>query len=167
MRPEVPAPPAPGIALRDAQPSDAGFLRALYRSVREPELALTDWDEERKRAFADEQFGLQDRWYRERYDDARFLVIERDGAPIGRLYLHRSSAELRVMDVALVPPERNRGLGTAIVRNLQDVARAGAVALTLHVETFNPARALYARLGFREEAGEGIYLRLRWDPKGG
>lgn len=167
MRPEAPASPAPGVALREATSADEPFLRALYRGVRAPELAQTAWGEERRRAFCDAQFDLQDQWYRSHYDGARFLVIERDGAPIGRLYLHRSAGELRVIDVALVAQARGQGLGTALVRGLQEDARRAGLALTLHVESFNPARALYARLGFRDDAVEGLYVRLRWDPATG
>lgn len=153
----------PGIALRDAQPCDEAFLRALYRGSREAELALTGWSEAAKQAFADSQFTLQDRHYRKHYGAASFLVIERAGAPIGRLYLQRDDEELRVIDVLLVASARNAGIGTAILKSLQrDAARQG-IAVTLHVEAGNPARALYARLGFREEASEGPYVRMRWE----
>jgi GNAT superfamily N-acetyltransferase len=154
----------PGIDFRSAEPRDEHFLRALYRATREAELAFTGWSEAAKQAFADSQFTLQDRHYREHYRAASFLVIERAGAPIGRLYLYRDEKELRVIDVLLAAPARNAGIGTAILKGLrQDAARHG-IAVTLHVEARNPARALYARLGFREEATEGLYVRMRWDP---
>jgi ribosomal protein S18 acetylase RimI-like enzyme len=153
----------PGIDFRDAEPRDEGFLRALYRGSREAELASTGWSEAAKQAFADSQFTLQDRHYREHYRPASFLVIERAGTPIGRLYLQRDDKELRVIDVLLAAQSRNAGIGTAIMTSLQAEAARRGIAVTLHVEARNPARALYARLGFREEAGEGLYVRMRWD----
>ena len=157
------APPA-GLALREVTAADEPFLRDLYRSTRDPELALTIWSEDEKRAFSDEQFDFQDRWYRSQYAGARFLVIERGGSPIGRLYLHETANEIGVMDIALVPEARNAGLGTALMEWVKAAAAARNAAVTLHVEIFNPARALYARLGFREESIEGMHLRMRWAP---
>jgi ribosomal protein S18 acetylase RimI-like enzyme len=153
----------PGIEFREAEPRDEGFLRALYRSTRDAELALTGWSEAARQAFADSQFTLQDRHYREHYRSASFLVIERAGTPIGRLYLQRGDRELRVIDVLLAAQCRNAGIGTAILKGLQADAARDGLAVTLHVEARNPARALYARLGFREEASEGLYVRMRWD----
>src|SRR6202040_3804824 len=56
------------ITLRPIRPEDRGFLFRVYASTREEELALTDWDEEQKRAFLEGQFAAQDTWYRERYE---------------------------------------------------------------------------------------------------
>lgn len=164
MRHEEPRAPAPGVTFREAAEGDRPFLRELYREVRSAELALTDWDEPRKRAFADDQFELQDTWYRTQYPNARFRVVERDGLPIGRLYYMAGAEELRLMEVSLVPGERNRGLGTAIVRSLLEIAEARGLAVTLHVETFNPARNLYARLGFAAGEANGIYVPMRREP---
>jgi ribosomal protein S18 acetylase RimI-like enzyme len=152
-----------GISFRVIEPRDEAFLRRLYRSVRDPELALTDWDEARKSAFANQQFDAQDKWYREQYRGAELLLILRGGEPVGRLYLYATATQLRVMDVALIPEARNAGLGTALMRHVQARAARDGSAVTLNVEIFNPARALYARLGFREEAAAGIYVTMRWD----
>ena len=156
-------PPPAGLTLRETAPADEPFLRNLYRSTREPELALTNWSDEQKRAFCDQQFDFQDRWYRSQNPDARFLVIERDGAPIGRLYLRETESEVGVMDIALVPEARNAGLGTALMEWVKTGASARNAAVTLHVEVFNPARALYARLGFREVSTQGMHILMRWE----
>ena len=164
MQHEAALPAVPGIGFREVEPRDEPFLRALYRSTREPELDLTGWEEAQKQAFADSQFALQDRHYREHYRGATFLVIERAGEPIGRLYLYAMKQEVRVMDVALVAAARGAGLGTAIMQAILDDAARDGAAVTLHVESFNRARSLYDRLGFREETVEGIHVRMRRDP---
>jgi ribosomal protein S18 acetylase RimI-like enzyme len=161
---DVSAPPVAGISLRPIEDRDSAFLRGLYRSAREHELDLTSWDEPTKRAFIDSQFDLQDRWYREQYGGAMLLVIERDGAPAGRLYLCEMPGELHVLDIALVPAARNGGVGTALLEWLKEAAAREHRKVTLYVETYNPVRRLYARLGFVEEASEGIYIRMRWAP---
>jgi ribosomal protein S18 acetylase RimI-like enzyme len=164
MRLEAGASPSPGILLRDALPGDEALLRSLYRSTRDPELRQTDWSEEQRVAFANSQFDLQDRWYRENYPGVQFLVIEQDGVAIGRLYLHATTGDLNLMDITLAAAVRNRGLGSSLVRWLQELARAQGDTISLHVESFNPARRLYARLGFAEVSEEEVYVRMRWTP---
>jgi ribosomal protein S18 acetylase RimI-like enzyme len=164
MLPESLCAPIAGIGLRDALPGDEAFLRGLYRGVRDAELALTNWSDAQKDAFADSQFALQDRWYRGQYPGARFLVVLRGAVAVGRIYLYLVPGELRLMEITLAPEARNAGLGTSLVQWVQELARERGAAVTLHVEQSNPARALYARLGFGDDGQEGIYARMRWEP---
>lgn len=159
--------PRPDIRLREAAPGDEPFLRALYRSARDPELALTAWTEAQKAAFANSQFDLQARAYRESHPGVQFLVVEREGVPVGRLYVHAAAGEVSLMDITIAPAERGRGLGTLIVGWVLRHAAAEGANVSLYVETFNPARALYARLGFVEEGTQGVYVPMRWRPRGG
>jgi GNAT superfamily N-acetyltransferase len=150
------------VSLRAIDDSDLPFLLRVYRSAREPELALLPWNDEQKDAFCAMQFAAQDRGYREAYPDGEFLVIECDGALAGRLYRAASAGSLHVVDITMLPEWRNRGIGTALLR--QEITRAEAAGrpLDLHVDKANPARQLYARLGFREIADAGMYVRLQW-----
>ena len=54
---EWPGKPAT-LSFRDEIPADRDCAMALYRSVREPELALTDWDETMRCAFVAQQFDV-------------------------------------------------------------------------------------------------------------
>ena len=152
------------LTLRPAEAADRDLLFRIYASTRDEELALTDWDDAQKSAFLNQQFTAQDTHYREHYPGAVFNLILLDGDPVGRLYLHRRPSEIRIMDIALLPPHRNRGIGTALLRDLQTEAAASAKPLTIHVEQFNPALRLYTRLGFRPIAEHGVYLLMAWRP---
>ena len=144
--------------LRPVEPSDRSFLVELYGSTREPELALVPWDATTKSAFIEHQFAAQDAHYRAHYPGATLDVVEIDGEPAGRLYVHRGSSDIRIMDLALAPAFRGRGIGTALLCDLIDEAASRGRMLSIHVEQNNPARRLYERLGF-EPAGEyGVYL---------
>lgn len=154
------------IGLRVAQPRDDALLMAVYGSTREDELATTDWDEARKRAFVAQQFRAQDQYYRANYANATYQVVLVDGQPAGRLYVARWPDEIRIMDIALLPPFRGRGVGTRLLGDLQAEASCDDKPLRIHVERFNPALSLYARLGFRLVEDRGVYLFLEWTPDG-
>lgn len=155
-----------GLAFRDVAPSDHGFLVALYAATRAAELAPVPWPDDAKHAFLAEQFVLQDQHYRAHYPGADLLVVLRDGAPIGRVYVYRGVGDIRLMDIILIEPERGRGYGVAMLRELMDEARATMSTVTLHVEPQNPAQQLYASLGFRLIEDRGVYHFLAWAPPG-
>lgn len=145
------------VQLREEGDDDLPFLRTLYASTRADELAPVPWPEAQKRAFLDHQFELQRAQYREHYVGAEWLVIEREAVPIGRIYLKRSSAEVRLMDIALMPDVRGQGLGTRLTQALIDWAATQGLPVTLHVEPFNPAYRMYRRFGFEHRRSTGIY----------
>jgi ribosomal protein S18 acetylase RimI-like enzyme len=65
----------------------------------------------------------------------------------------------------LVPAYRNRGLGSELVRELQQQAGWQGKAVLLHVMKINPAaRALYERLGFAVTGEDARRYRMRWRP---
>jgi GNAT superfamily N-acetyltransferase len=150
------------LSRRPVGPGDEPFLYRVYASTREAELALTDWDERQREVFLRQQFSAQHTYYQEHYAGAAFQVILCDGQPAGRLYVARWPDEIRIVDVALLPRFRNAGIGTALLRGLLDEGAATGKLVSIHVERFNPARGLYARLGFRQVANHGVYLLLEW-----
>jgi ribosomal protein S18 acetylase RimI-like enzyme len=149
-------------SLRPATDGDRAFLVSVYASTRADELERAGWDEDVKRAFVEHQFGAQDTHYRANYPGATFDVIEVDAEPAGRLYVFRGEKEIRIMDIALAPAFRGRGIGTALLRELMDEASASGRSLSIHVEMTNPARRLYERLGFEPAGEHGIYVLMRW-----
>jgi ribosomal protein S18 acetylase RimI-like enzyme len=152
------------LALRPITPADRELLYRIYAGTRAEELAVTGWDDSQKAAFLQMQFDAQHRYYMENYRDARFQVIEWDRAPVGRLYLVRWSDEIRIIDIALMPEYRGRGLGTQLMLKIQADARQAGLPVTIHVERFNPALSLYERLGFRVIEDKGVYLLMKWTP---
>lgn len=143
---------------------DLEILYRVYASTRTDELNQTDWDEEQKEQFLRMQFNAQHSHYQEHFGSAQFLLILEGGEPIGRLYVDRRPDEIRVIDIALLPEHRRRGLGGALMRDLLDEGRGSGRAVRIHVEKFNPALRLYRRLGFRAIEDQGVYLFMEWVP---
>jgi ribosomal protein S18 acetylase RimI-like enzyme len=157
--------PPPGVQLRPITPEDAELLCRIYASTRTEELARVPWTPEQKAAFLRMQFEAQHAHYQQHYRGADFLVVLRGELPVGRLYLHRSAGDLRIVDIALLPEHRGTGLGEALLRELQEEARASGRKLSIHVERLNRALGLYQRLGFRTVQDEGgVYLLMEWTP---
>lgn len=154
-----------GVSLRAKTAEDADFVRDLYISHRWEEMQAAPWSDEERLAFLRDQARLQATHYDVNYHDADFLIIEAAGRPIGRLYLFRHNrADLRIVEIGLVPDWRGRGLGGALLRWVQDMAREGGYALcSIHVEQTNSARRLYHRLGFTDVEPVGPYILLHWN----
>jgi ribosomal protein S18 acetylase RimI-like enzyme len=153
-----------GVTLRPREEGDAAFLERLYVEARWDELTVAGWPEPMKTAFLRSQFVLQSRHYATHYGDASFSIILREGAPIGRLDLHRGPKEIRVVDISLLAEARGAGIGTGLLRHLGADAAAGGRIVSLHVDQFNPALKLYRRLGFLEKKVAGPSLLMEWSP---
>ena len=99
------------------------------------------------------------------YPTARFDIIELDGRPIGRIVVDRSDTRVLIVDQAIVPELRNRGIGTAVMRAAMEDARTAGLPVRLHVASTNdPSLRLYLRLGFRPFEETPMYLELEWRP---
>jgi ribosomal protein S18 acetylase RimI-like enzyme len=150
--------------LRRAQAADAAFLRRVYASTRTDELAAaTGWLPAQIDALLKMQFDAQDRHYRLHHPGARFDIVQVDSVDVGRLYVERG-AELRLIDISLLPSHRGRGLGTKLLHSLMAQADAAQLCLSLQVASDNPARRLYERLGFVALAEDGVYVPMRREP---
>jgi ribosomal protein S18 acetylase RimI-like enzyme len=153
------------IAFRPIAAEDAEFLYQVYAHSRTEELAAVDWTEPQKEAFLRSQFNAQHVAYQGTYKGADFLVILFKGEPVGRLYVARWETEIRIVDIALLPEYRKAGIGSTIVK---DILAEGALVgkrVSIHVEMFNPALALYERLGFRKLREHGVYHFMEWSPE--
>lgn len=151
-----------GVTLRPERESDRAFIDRLYASTRATELAQVPWPPEAVADFLRQQSELQRAHYRQHYAGALLLILEDQGTPVGRLYLHETPGDVRVMDIALLPASQRRGIGTALITAILGYARHTHARATLHVEPDNPANRLYARLGFRLVERRGVYDFLEW-----
>jgi ribosomal protein S18 acetylase RimI-like enzyme len=150
------------VALRLIDENDSDFLLALYASTRWDELAQTPWTETEKRRFMRNQFALQQQHYQAHYPGAIRNIIYRKQRDIGRIDWIMLDTELLLIDIALLPAYRKQGVGSALLRDLQQRAIQSGKPVTLSVTHFNPAIALYQRLGFQKVTESGLYWRMQW-----
>jgi ribosomal protein S18 acetylase RimI-like enzyme len=153
------------IALRPSLPEDQAFLLAVYISTRQDELAAVPWDQATKDAFLHSQARAQDADYRSRRPAAEFLIVTVDGEDVGRLYrAELPDDDLRLMDIALLPAWRGRGIGTKLIEDLIAEAQRARQLVSLHVELHNPVRRLYDRLGFVVTGQDAVYALMELRP---
>ena len=152
------------VSLRPATDADVPFQERLYASTRLEEVARTGWPPEQVDAFLKLQFRAQHTHYTTHYaprDDVTWDLILVDGEPAGRLIVGRWKKELRIVDIALLPEFRSRGIGRELIEELLAEARADGKPVTIHVEHENRAMSLYHRLGFTPVKEEGPYLLMQ------
>ncbi|BCX49739.1 ribosomal protein S18 acetylase RimI [Haloferula helveola] len=154
----------PELASRPVTPADREFLRLLYHSTRQDELAVTGWPQERIDAFLDQQFEAQSDHYSKHFNNDGFTILAEQEKDVGRLYLEEREDEIRVIDISLLPEHRGQGIGGSVMRDVLDLAGSRGKCVRIHVEQNNPAQSLYQRLGFRKIDEHGVYLLLERAP---
>lgn len=151
------------ISLRPEKADDEGFLFELYASTRQEELESWGWPAPRRQSFLAMQFRASQA-RRQTYPHAEFQIIAIAGQPAGRLILEETGEAFHLIDLALLPPYRHAGLGTALLRGILARAAAAAKPVRLSVQKANPARHLYQRLGFVTTNETELDLEMEWQP---
>lgn len=150
------------LTLRPVGPDDHDFLVEVYGSTRAEEMALVPWTNEQRDAFVRSQFAAQQEHYANKYRAASHDIILSNGRPVGRLYVARLDQEIRIIDITLLPAERNAGIGSYLIKQLLDEASRSGKVTRIYVEEFNPSLRLFERLGFSPSEQQGIHLLLQW-----
>lgn len=153
---------AAGCRFRRITDADLPFLARVYASTRADELGSVPWSESEKAAFLDTQFRAQHMHYQAHYPNADWLIVSQQAGDIGRLYIERWPTQHRIIDIALLPEHRGKGIGEALLRDLLDEATGAGKPVSIHVEKFNPAMRLYRSLGFVTAEDKGVYDLMRW-----
>lgn len=111
-------------------------------------------------------WGWDEKWQRENFwvnhPLAEFEIIEVGSALAGGLHVVADPDDLHLRMIFVLPEFQNRGIGTALIREIQTAAHQGGKGLRLKVISHNPAAALYARLGFKLMDESDSSLNLRW-----
>lgn len=111
----------------------------------------------------------QHRWREQAYADAtggtgcRLIVSTAGATPVGRAWVQQRET-LHLLDLAVLPEHQRQGIGRWALSALQAEAARAGWPLTLMVDTSNPARRLYQRLGFDDIGENGPDRLMRWTP---
>jgi len=151
------------LVLRSVAPTDQEFLLKVYSSTREQELGQVEWAEGHKEAFLRWQFEMQQREYETSFPNARYNVIVVDRQDAGRIWVGLDEQQIRLLDIAILPAFQNRGVGTALLKQLIEEARTSNKLLRHMVFVLNnDAHRFYERLGFVIIEDMGAYKHMEW-----
>ncbi len=150
------------LELRPVSPANDDFLYRVYAGSRAEEMSLVPWDEAAKQSFLQMQFAAQQAHYQAYFPHASHDLVLMEGIPVGRLYVDRRETEIRILDIALLPAARGHGIGSHLLQDLMEEAKAANKTLSIHVENSNPSLRLFQRLGFVKAGGNGISYLMEW-----
>ena len=153
------------LTLRPERPDDEALLFRLFCSWALEDLERLPLDDAMKQNLLRLQFAGQTTTYRANFPAASFDIIERDGAPIGRLIVDPGDAQEPVclVDFVLLPETRNDRLGRAIIAAV--LAEQASLGRTVRVKVLHhnePSRRMCAALGFVEIGQEPPFIQLEW-----
>jgi len=152
------------VSLRPATSEDGEFLFSVYANSRQEEMKPWGWSPQQQEVFLRMQYDVRRRSYITTYPSAEESIIVHSDLPVGAMMVSRSSAEIRLVDIAVVSDYRNRGMGGALIGALIAEAAGSATALRLNVLKGNPAIHLYARVGFVVTGRDSMYLEMEHRP---
>ncbi len=152
------------ISLRPVTAGDEKILLEIYKSSRGDDLRGLGWTEDRISEFLGMQYEAQRHFLESEYKLATDELILCEGEPAGRLIVERREHEIRCIDLALLPEHRNSGIGTFLIRRLQNEARREMKPLRLQVIRFNRAVNLFERSGFVRTSETGTHFQMEWTP---
>ncbi|HTK02136.1 MAG TPA: GNAT family N-acetyltransferase [Bordetella sp.] len=141
------------LTFRPATAADIPALLALRRQTMTPHL-------ERAGAPSDDDANLARVNYR--FQDA--LLVYEGVELVGLFKVARDGGEWKLVQVQIAPARQGQGLGSRLVRGLQNEAARAGCAITLEVLKGNPARRLYERCGFAVVGENALEHRMRWTP---
>jgi GNAT superfamily N-acetyltransferase len=153
------------VSLRPAVlPDDEAFLQGLYASTRDDLSGLIQ-EESQLRQLLLMQYNGQKATYSGEFPGAAHYIVLLDDVPVGRLILDRRADAVHGVDLALLKPYRNLGVGTTVLLNQFRACAEKGIPFIFSVAKTNPAARLYERLGCRISEDKGTHFSMIWISK--
>ena len=148
------------LTARPASPEDDEFRYQVYAASRAAEVTGFGWPAAQQDAFLRMQYRARAQSYAA-YPAAEHSILLLGDVPAGAAIVCRTPAEVRLVDIALLPDFQNRGLGGRWISALIAEARSLSLPLRLSVARGNPALRLYERLGFARTEDGPMYIEMQ------
>jgi ribosomal protein S18 acetylase RimI-like enzyme len=143
------------VARRPATALETEFARqthhAAYRDVVVRQFGA--WDE-----------ASQDEFFAASWRTTPHQIILADEVPVGYCSIEEREDDIHLRELVIRPEAQGQGVGSALLRQVQALARERGVPIRLGTFHANRAQELYARLGFRSIAKTPTHVFLEWSP---
>lgn len=125
--------------IRPATPLDKEFVYDVKKEAVLQYFESIDWAEEEQRGSFEENFSV---------DTCSIIMVM--GISVGFVIIQESADSLRITDIYLAPPARNKGIGTGVIEDITDFARWHGKPVYIGCFKANDgARRFIERLGFK------------------
>lgn len=152
------------ITYHPAREGDTGFIFEVFRSNYEHMLPYLPLEEDQLEAFLYQQFQAQSADYRTRFPGASHWLIRANRQLVGRIYIDRREAEIRILDITIHPRFRNQGIGTYVLIELIQESIERQKPIRIMIEHHNRSIQLFERLGFSIVENDGMFFVLEKQP---
>jgi ribosomal protein S18 acetylase RimI-like enzyme len=151
------------IELRPAEGNDEEFFYRLFAETRAGQFAAIGLPASGIEHLMRMQFRAREAAYFRHYPNSERMIISVDAEKTGSLWWDQTGADLRVIDIAVLPSFQRRGIATAVMQKVLSRAAKEGKTVRLSVANENArAQALYERLGFRLCGTGDLYFELMW-----
>lgn len=149
------------ISLVPVTEDDAELIEEIYYFTRNEEFAMLGWNDDQLKPFLKMQCDFQNKSYRMHFPNAEFSLVLLDDEKIGRMIVDRNENEIRLVDIAVLPQFRGKGIGSKLIEKLYSEAKEKSLPLSLQVEkNNNNAFRLYKKQGFEIVDESEIYFAM-------
>jgi GNAT superfamily N-acetyltransferase len=141
------------ITKRPASATDTEFARSVHhRAYRDVSVRqFGPWDEK-----------AQDEFFADGWSAAAHEIILCDDVPCGYVCVEYRDSDIHVRELVIDPEVQGKGIGSHILREVIEHARARQVPVRLGTFHVNHAVNLYRRLGFREVGKTDTHVLMEW-----
>lgn len=153
-------PQRPGYRLRPCTDSDGPFIERVFGEGRAAEYARWGLAPAQMELLIRHQCSAQSAHYRAHYPEAVQSVICIDGTDVGRVWIDRAADVVYLLDLTLLTAWRGRGIGGALVADVQEEAGASGRRLVIWLSDSEDRRWWQCR-GFT--ACERLDFHQRWE----
>jgi len=141
---------------------DAMLLFELYACAHSEELSRSGWKTPQQRSFFRWQAQVQEQHYCRRHAHLERRAICVNGFSAGRILIDRPDDCFRIVDFAILPSFRGRGIGTLVISDLLSEAADAGVPVEFELDPTNPAVRLCRRFGFTVVDEREDRVLMRW-----
>ena len=145
------------ISRRPATPLDRPFACATHHAA---------YREVVERQFGPWQELQQDRFFAQSWDGVPHDILAADGVPVGYCAIEERAHDIHLRELVIAPEAQGRGIGTEVLRQLQESSRQTGKPIVLGTFTENRALALYTRLGFLPIGRTETHILMEWRARG-
>lgn len=121
------------------------------------------------RQYIDRIYGWDDnaqrRFFEKGFHPEVIQIIQHDGRDVGMYELREREDDWFLARLEILPEYQNRGIGTTVIKRMMDVVASTNKPFRLQVFKVNPARKLYARMGFIETGETATHVLMELPAK--